>query len=472
MGPASAVPLLYSTLFAWSCSGLTIIDHSSNLTAVRGGEQLNLFCEASQPYRWCYWSQGDVEHQTMWPKVTDDDEDKEEMVEVETEDGFKWLKNSRKCGLVVDNVGQEWSGTWKCHLADTDAELDGIRDEKFVEVVVGREAVVSIGSLGKTTVGVPVEVACNIDDQGIPPVQVALLHQTRTGSPTLLRNDGAVHKFTPGLDDEGSVFFCNWTQKVEGSEDELYAGTASIDAQLEVVAAPTLNKAKGQAFVWEEEPISIEAQLLAKPWPQSGDVVWRVDGEVVGVGGDEEGAEEEEGECFLCGDESTCLHQDQVCDGTSDCPIGETTVGGEDEDDCNFGSGDHPGTGSVTLLEFGEFSVSPLEEVGDGGYLLKTGLSILQLRKSVTIILEVCKSYLEYRGASNNHHNNHNNHHHPSCCSSRSSRHPGRWGSKDGSRRDSWAHLWSPLWRRSPCRCFLHLQAPRETKGDQQQEQQ
>ena len=35
----------------------------------------------------------------------------------------------------------------------------------IVQVVVGREAVVSIGSLGKTTVGVPVEVACNIDDQ-------------------------------------------------------------------------------------------------------------------------------------------------------------------------------------------------------------------------------------------------------------------------------------------------------------------
>ena len=66
-------------------------------------------------------------------------------------------------------------------------------------------------------------------------------------------------------------------------------------------------------------------------------------------------------------------------------------MGGEDEDDCNFGSGDHPGTDSDhpgadsdhpaagsgnhpgTLLQFGEFSVSPLEEVGDGGYLLKTG---------------------------------------------------------------------------------------------------
>ena len=67
--------------------------------------------------------------------------------------------------------------------------------------------------------------------------------------------------------------------------------------------------------------------------------------------------------------------------------------------------------GIVTSFEFGEFAVLPLEEVGDGGYLLKTGfllklyilaenqlifylipllgLSILQLRKSVTVILEV-----------------------------------------------------------------------------------
>ena len=26
---------------------------------------------------------------------------------------LRWLKNSRKCGLVVDNVGEKWSGTWK-----------------------------------------------------------------------------------------------------------------------------------------------------------------------------------------------------------------------------------------------------------------------------------------------------------------------------------------------------------------------
>lgn len=25
----------------------------------------------------------------------------------------RWLKNSRKCGLVIENVGEDWSGTWK-----------------------------------------------------------------------------------------------------------------------------------------------------------------------------------------------------------------------------------------------------------------------------------------------------------------------------------------------------------------------
>ena len=88
-------------------------------------------------------------------------------------------------------------------------------------------------------------------------------------------------------------------------------------------------------------------------------------------------------------------------------------MGGEDEYDCNFGSGEHPAAdsdhpGTATVFEFGEFSVLPLEEVEDGGYLLKTGvfgkllfflrnfylflflgLSILKLRKSVTIVLEV-----------------------------------------------------------------------------------
>ena len=34
-----------------------------------------------------------------------------------------------------DAISMKWHEiTFQCHLADTDAELDGIKDEKFVEV--------------------------------------------------------------------------------------------------------------------------------------------------------------------------------------------------------------------------------------------------------------------------------------------------------------------------------------------------
>jgi len=39
---------------------------------------------------------------------------------------------------------------------------------------------------------------------------------------------------------------------------------------------------------------------------------------------------------FCCGDTKTCLKRSQVCDGVMDCPPGETTRGGEDEDDCQL----------------------------------------------------------------------------------------------------------------------------------------
>ena len=35
----------------------------------------------------------------------------------------------------------------------------------FLQVVVGREAVVSISSLGKATVGDPVDVACSVEEE-------------------------------------------------------------------------------------------------------------------------------------------------------------------------------------------------------------------------------------------------------------------------------------------------------------------
>merc|ERR1712181_20614 len=42
------------------------------------------------------------------------------------------------------------------------------------------------------------------------------------------------------------------------------------------------------------------------------------------------------GEClcghFLCGDAFTCVHPNKLCDGIADCPLSETSQGGEDEE--------------------------------------------------------------------------------------------------------------------------------------------
>jgi len=44
----------------------------------------------------------------------------------------------------------------------------------------------------------------------------------------------------------------------------------------------------------------------------------------------------EPGEClcdyFLCGDAFTCVHPNKLCDGIADCPLSETSQGGEDEE--------------------------------------------------------------------------------------------------------------------------------------------
>jgi len=37
---------------------------------------------------------------------------------------------------------------------------------------------------------------------------------------------------------------------------------------------------------------------------------------------------------FCCNDFKTALNSDQVCNGISECPMTETTPGGEDEDSC------------------------------------------------------------------------------------------------------------------------------------------
>jgi len=45
---------------------------------------------------------------------------------------------------------------------------------------------------------------------------------------------------------------------------------------------------------------------------------------------------------FLCEDAATCVEEEKVCNGVSDCPLFETGPGGEDEECLDDGSGDEP----------------------------------------------------------------------------------------------------------------------------------
>ena len=53
----------------------------------------------------------------------------------------------------------------RLHGYDYDGITNKIVHQRFSQVVVGREAVVSISSLGKATVGDPVDVACNVEEE-------------------------------------------------------------------------------------------------------------------------------------------------------------------------------------------------------------------------------------------------------------------------------------------------------------------
>ena len=59
----------------------------------------------------------------------------------------------------------------------------------------------------------------------------------------------------------------------------------------------------------------------------------------------------------------------QVCDGILDCPIGETSDGGEDENVCTFGSGDgdYPDTAPSTFFELDSNGALNFEDFVDVG---------------------------------------------------------------------------------------------------------
>ena len=60
---------------------------------------------------------------------------------------------------------------------------------------------------------------------------------------------------------------------------------------------------------------------------------------------------------WLCGDNTTCIFNNLKCNGEVDCPLGEDSEGGDDEDVC--GSGDYDDDSADNATEFTTTTTTP-----------------------------------------------------------------------------------------------------------------
>ena len=57
--------LIFIQLFLFpTVTCVEIISSSPSMVVVREGEKLDLFCESSTPYQWCYWAHNSTEYPT------------------------------------------------------------------------------------------------------------------------------------------------------------------------------------------------------------------------------------------------------------------------------------------------------------------------------------------------------------------------------------------------------------------------
>ena len=254
--------LLLMMMIVTPCIALEIESYSGDLMVGRVGEDLELFCESSDPYQWCYWAHGDQEYRTI---IGDES--------LNTPLSFDWVKTSTRCGVKIPSLEAEHAGTWKCHLADTDAEeVDSIRDERFMEVFVAEQAVVSIAVPESMLIiqGEQVEVGCMIEQEGNPPPTITLFHEVRDEEKQNL-GDGSMVTYAPLIGDTGSAFSCYWEQV--GPDGQQLFQDKVHSSQLEVIMVPVVLENSEVTFEFEDE-LEIAVQFLAKPWPQEGDIIW------------------------------------------------------------------------------------------------------------------------------------------------------------------------------------------------------
>ena len=246
---------------------------------VREGSPLDLYCESSTPYQWCYRAHNSsrTPHQYLEYPTTAHQGGGE--VREATLWGFQWRKSSTRCGLHVPAAKVQLEGSWKCHLADTDApEVENIRDERWSSVEVARPATpllslppasVREGAL-EVVWGQEVTVGCSAPG-GVPPAEVALSLEKTTDQAELGSGSRAQVAYYPSVRETGAVFVCRWRQL--GPEGELLYSGEERAPPLLVLMAPTLAPDTRSQLVWGPGLV-ISALFTARPRPQEAEVQW------------------------------------------------------------------------------------------------------------------------------------------------------------------------------------------------------
>ncbi len=114
---------------------LEIVRSSRSPATVLLGETARLSCASDAPWRWCYWQRGGTRYQAFQGGASETHAP-----------SVSFSNGDLNCDLLLatggggEGQGQDYSGTWKCHLADTDLE-DGqqVKAERFVELQVAEQ---------------------------------------------------------------------------------------------------------------------------------------------------------------------------------------------------------------------------------------------------------------------------------------------------------------------------------------------
>ena len=205
--------------------------------------------------------------------------------------GFELSEES--CGLTFEAAAKSDSGSWKCHLADTDEdEGDGIKAEGYVDVTVASKAeIVFEHNVEEVMVlGGVINLSCALIDPDIIPVPALTLFQRKneTEDPkVLVEGSEEVVQFSLSVrdEDEGSSFYCQSQQDYDNST-LYYLDFSDETPSMTIVFPPSIDDllTNHPPFIVTDSTLDIPFVFSSRPAPEDSALTWTVlneDGEEV-----------------------------------------------------------------------------------------------------------------------------------------------------------------------------------------------